>query len=113
MGASSPKEGAKSLYSNSREYTVTPDIVEYDKRKMTKPVYDLILGWKTIKELGIVLDFQTRQNTIDEFSLPMRNNNSLASTKIEKTWAVNNSMAQEPVSTKKVTQRVVKILDAH
>jgi hypothetical protein len=44
-------------YSNSREYTVTPDIVEYDKRKMTKPVYDLILGCKTMKELGIVLDF--------------------------------------------------------
>ena len=44
-------------YSNSREYTVTPNIVECDKRKMTKPVYDLILGCKTMKELGIVLDF--------------------------------------------------------
>ena len=33
-------------YSNSWEYTVIPDIVEYDKRKMTKPVYDLILGCK-------------------------------------------------------------------
>ena len=43
----------------------------------------------------------------------MRNINSLASTKIEKSWAVNNSMAQEPVSTKKATQRVVKILDAN
>ena len=43
-------------YSNSREYTVTPNIVEYDKRKMTKPVHDLILGCKTTKELGIVLD---------------------------------------------------------
>ena len=45
-------------YSNSWEYTVTPDIVDYDKRKMTKPVYDLILGCKTMKELGIVLDFE-------------------------------------------------------
>ena len=44
-------------YSNSQEYTVTPNIVEYDKRKMTKPVYELILGCKTMKELGIVLDF--------------------------------------------------------
>ena len=100
-------------YSNSWEYTVTPDIVEYDKRKMTKPVYDLILGCKTMKKLGIVLDFQTKQITIDEFILPMRNINSLASTKIEKAWAVNNSMAQEPVSTKKATQRVVEILDAN
>jgi hypothetical protein len=30
-------------YSNSKEYLVTPDVVEYDKKKMTKPVYDLIL----------------------------------------------------------------------
>ena len=71
------------------------------KKKMTKPVYDLILGCKTMKELGIVLDFRTKQITIDEFMLPMRNINSLASTKIEKAWTVNNSMAQEPVSTKK------------
>ena len=45
-------------YSNSKEYLVTPDVVEYDKKKMTKSVYDLILGCKTRKELGIVLDFQ-------------------------------------------------------
>jgi hypothetical protein len=38
----------------------------------------------------------------------MRNINSLASTKIEKAWAVNNSMAHEPVSTKNATQRIVK-----
>ncbi len=52
-------------YSNSQEYTVTPDIVEYDKRAMAKPMYDLILGCKTMKELGIVLDFRTKQITID------------------------------------------------
>ena len=44
-------------YSNSKENTVSPDMVEYNKKKMTKPVYDLILGCKTMKELGIVLDF--------------------------------------------------------
>ena len=44
-------------YSNSKEYTVSPDLVEHDKKKMTKPVYDLILGCKTVKEFGIVLDF--------------------------------------------------------
>ena len=44
-------------YSNSKEYLVTPDVVKYDKKKMTKPVYDLILGCKTMKDLGIVLDF--------------------------------------------------------
>jgi hypothetical protein len=29
-------------YSNSMEFLVTPDVVEYDKNKMTKPMYDLI-----------------------------------------------------------------------
>jgi hypothetical protein len=44
-------------YSNSKEYLVTPDVVEYDKNKMTQPVYVLILGYRTMKKLGIVLDF--------------------------------------------------------
>ena len=35
-------------YSNSTQFLVTPDIVEHEKNKMTKPVYDLILGCKTL-----------------------------------------------------------------
>ena len=46
-------------YSNSKEYTVNPDVIEYDGKKMTKPAFDLILGVKTLRELGIILDFQT------------------------------------------------------
>ena len=38
-----------------------PDVVEIDKNKMTEPMHDLILGCKTMKELGIVLDFQTKK----------------------------------------------------
>ncbi len=44
-------------YSNSMEFLVTPDVVEYDKKKMTTLAYDLILGCKTMNEIGIVLDF--------------------------------------------------------
>ena len=44
-------------YSNSKEYLVTPDVVEFDKNKMTKPVFNLILGFKTMKDIGIALDF--------------------------------------------------------
>jgi hypothetical protein len=43
----------------------------------------------------------------------MRNISSLASTKIDKAWAVNSSMTHESVSTKNATQRVVEILDAN
>ena len=66
------------------EYLVTPDIVEYVKNKMNKPVYDLILGCRTMKEIGIVLDFQTREITIDEIILPMRDANSPTKSKMEK-----------------------------
>ena len=30
-------------YSDSKKFLVTPDVVEYEKNKMTKPVYGLIL----------------------------------------------------------------------
>ena len=38
-------------YSNGKEYTVNPDVVEYDGKKMSKPAFDLILGVKTLREL--------------------------------------------------------------
>ena len=41
----------------------------------------------------------------------MRDINSLTPSKLESTWAVNNSMVQEPHSTHEATQRVVHILD--
>ena len=46
-------------YSNSKQYLIiliTPDVVEYDKKMITKPVY--AHSWlQPMKELGIVLDF--------------------------------------------------------
>jgi hypothetical protein len=74
---------------------------------MTKPVFDLILGCKTMKELGIVLDFRTNEITMDQVILPMRDINNLTSPSMDKAWAVNNSMALEPHSTQEVTERVV------
>ena len=43
----------------------------------------------------------------------MRDINSLTSSNLDKAWAVNNSMANEPQSMQEATQRVVKILDAN
>ena len=48
-------------YSNSKEYLLQPDIVEYKEDDTTKPGFDLILGSNTLKELGIVLDFRTKE----------------------------------------------------
>ncbi len=44
-------------YSNSKRYLAAPDIVEYDK--INKPQYDLIIGVKTMKKYGIILDFNS------------------------------------------------------
>jgi hypothetical protein len=60
------KERASQLevfkYSNSTEFLVTPDAVRYDKTTMTKLMYDLILGCRTMIELKFVLDFRTKEN---------------------------------------------------
>ena len=51
-------------YSASREFTLQPDIVEYDKNYMNNPGFDLILGCNTTNELVIVLAFWTEEITI-------------------------------------------------
>jgi hypothetical protein len=51
-------------YSDCKRYLVEPDIVDYDN----KPQYDLILGVKTMKKYGIILDFKDKMITVDESS---------------------------------------------
>ena len=104
-------------YSASREYTLQPDIVENDKNLMTKPGFDLILGCNTMKELGIVLDFRTKEISIDEISLPIRGIKNLRTTAApDNAWRVNNSiyqsMSKELQSMLKATKCFIEILDA-
>ncbi len=47
-------------------YLAEPDIGKYDRNN--KPQYDLILGVKTIKKYGIILDFKDKMITFDESS---------------------------------------------
>ena len=62
-------------YSASKKYYLQPDVVEDKEDNLTKPGFDLILGSNTLKELGIVLDFRTREITLDDVSLSMRDIN--------------------------------------
>ncbi len=50
-------------YSDSKRFYSEPDVVEYEKG--SRPQYDLILSTETMKELGIMLDFETKTITID------------------------------------------------
>jgi hypothetical protein len=95
-------------YSASKEYYLQPDVVEYKENSLTKPGFDLILGSNTLKELGIVLDFWTREITLDEMSLPMRDIHKLQTkATIKRAWTMNNSiyqnMTKEPRRTLEAT----------
>ena len=58
---------------NSKEVFITPEIVEYDgKKTLKKPAFDLIIGTKTMSELGFILDFKEGMITINEIELHMR-----------------------------------------
>ena len=101
-------------YSMSKAVLLTPEIVEYDEKTLVKPAFDLIIGTKTMTELGIILDFKHKMITIDEIKFPMRNIKDLP-TSNKKALSYNTRLANkyEPTSTELATQRVVKILDAN
>jgi hypothetical protein len=60
-------------YSDSKRYLAEPDIAKYDRNN--KPQYGLILGFRTMKKYGIILDFKDKMITVDEVKLPMQNIN--------------------------------------
>jgi hypothetical protein len=98
-------------YSNRKRYLAEPDIFEYDK-KNNRPQYDLILGVKTMKKYGIILDFKDKMIVVDEVKLPMQNINYLQSSSTLRTLKLNHSLAMEPQSTQEATKCVTRILDA-
>jgi hypothetical protein len=96
-------------YSNSKRYLAAPDIIEFNK--INRPQYDIILGVKTMKEYGIILDFKDKMITLDEVKLPMRNINYLQGSSTIRVPRLNHSLAMEPQSTQDATKRVTQILD--
>ncbi len=99
-------------YSSSKKALLRPDIVEYNPG-IDKPMYDLIIGKETMHDLGVVLDFKEKTIQIDEILLPMRDIANLQlKTSVSRALKHNTSFAQEPVSTRSATKRVVEILDA-
>ncbi len=97
-------------YSDSKRYLAVPDIVEYNK--INKPRYDIILGVKTMKKYGIILDFKDKMIAVDEVKLPMQNINYLQGSSTLSALRLNQSLAMEPQSTQDATKRVTRILDA-
>jgi hypothetical protein len=84
--------------------------VEHDKNN--KPQYDLILGVKTMKKYGIILDFKDKMITVDEVKLPMQNINYLQGSSTLRALKLNHILAIEPQSTQDASKHVTWILDA-
>jgi hypothetical protein len=97
-------------YSNSKRQLAEPDIVKYDKNN--RPQYDLILGVKTMKKFGIILDFKDKMITVYEVKLSMQNINYLQGSSTLRALKLNHSLAMEPKSTQDATKCVTRILDA-
>ena len=81
-------------YSNSKTVFSTPEVVEYDGKTMGKPAFDLIIGTKTMTELGIILDFKDNVITIDEIKLPKRSIEVLPSSN-KKALSFNSCLAND------------------
>ena len=77
---------------------------------MKRPLFDLILGTRTMRDLGIILNFQKQVITIDEIELPMQSIKEMPTSK-KKALKLTNSLAnsKEPKSTEEATKRVVQI----
>jgi hypothetical protein len=107
-------------YSASKKVCLQLDIVEYGPGDQV-PMYDLIIGKHTMHNLGMKLDLQEKTITIDQektitidkILLPMRNIVNLQlKPRIPRALRENTCCAQEPISTRSTTKRMVKILDA-
>jgi hypothetical protein len=85
-------------------------MVEYDKNN--EPQYDLILGVKTMKKYGIILNFINTMITTDEVKLPMQNINYLQGSSTLCVLKLDHSLAMELQSTQNTTKHVTWILDA-
>ena len=81
--------------------------MEFEKEEYD-PQFDLIIGTETMTKLGIVLDFGREMITIDQIDLPMRNLKELQKPNI----LYQKYKNAEPTSTKELTKRAMRILDA-
>ena len=95
-------------YSRSKVAKFRPDIVKIPASH-PKPIYDLIVGVKSLAHIGTVLNFAKQTVTIDQIELPMRPHDSFMSPK-ELRYQFRRDL--EPKATADATARVERILDA-
>ena len=95
-------------FSTSKVASFQPDVVTIPKGAAA-PAYDVILGVKSLTEIGTILNFADSTVTIDQVELPMRGEDSFSDIN-----ALNAQFRErlEPISMRVATTRTVEILDA-
>ena len=95
--------------SESKIASLKPDIFEISA-EAKKPAYDLIIGVKSMINMGVILDFKTKKVTLDEITLDME---PLEAFPDQHTLNSTYRAYLEPASTREATNRAVEILDAN
>jgi len=62
-------------FSSSKDARFSPDVITVPE-SAPSPVYDLIIGIKSLTEIGAILNFDENTLTIDKATLPMRQHDS-------------------------------------
>ncbi len=95
-------------YSKLKRFNFRPDIVQIPEGDIP-PIYDVILGVKSLAKIGTVLNFAENTITIDKVELPMRPHDEFLNIK-----AINAQFREllEPTAMREATNRAVEILDA-
>ena len=96
-------------FSESKIASLKPDIFEISA-EAKKPAYDLIIGVKSMINMGVILDFKTKKVTLDEITLDME---PLEAFPDQHTLNSTYCAYLEPASTREATNRAVEILDAN
>jgi len=95
-------------FSSSKRFTLKPNVVTVPK-SAPPPTYNLIIGIKSLANIGAILDFATYNLTLNSVKLPMRPFDSLIDHN-----TLSNMLQEhlEPKSTAEATHHAVGIPDA-
>ena len=102
-------------YSATKKVRFQLDIVEYNLGEKA-PIYDLIITKQTTHNLGVVLNSKEKTIQIDKIlflNVPHKEHCNLQlKPSITRVLRHNTCLAQESISTRSATKRMVEILDA-
>ena len=93
-----------------KQMKLPTDILEYDG-KAPEPMFVLIIGTKSMEEFGIILDFVSKEITIDQMKLPMQTLKRIKNPK-RRFLIYKQVYYNEPIAIEEISKQKIRILDA-